>query len=328
MRSAFSLYNLNDLKFLLELSENGYVDVVISNDSIAFISNSSSSFGYITYKAYGDLKNAAFRVKRDLFLRLADNGIIEFELERDVVWCKIFDSRRHPIVKFSFLPQEVFTEAYSEKLACLKDDRMPLDLGDVRAVLSVAKTLGGNVSFSDNLASTPLPGRGKLFQRTLVADKFAIQASVLSRIIAVGNKVFTIRNYVGFSKNNLFVLYTKYTPQDNTDFEYLMEQKSAYVCNIDFSFLRSVVSKLKIQGENVTLNLNEKSATLVYDDINIIMPVTVTDVKQASGYEASALDLSFQIIRDVFSKFQSPIITFRKKKNYLQFEQDNLFVFL
>ena len=328
MHSSFSVNDVDELKYFLNLSDKGFIDVMILDGRLVLI-NDSTSFGYLAYKSSGDATDVSFRVSRSLFSKLVINGTIEFEIN-DTISCTIYKGNGKKFVQFSFVKQEVFTSIFADKIKCLSrlKDAVFVDMSRLGALLQIAKGYQSIISFSNGYASTKLPGRGKIFERFESEVNFAVQSQALARLLSQSSRLFSIESYLGISVHGLSVLHPKSVMDDNEDFYYLDEQKSAFICDLDIETLLQVINSLKPKCDSITMDLVLGNA-LINEGGNLIsIPLDVSNVQCSMGYKLKTFDLSIILISGVFSKIKKTKYCFKKKKNCMEFFQDDIFIFI
>jgi len=323
--------NAKRFRDFLSLDKREYIDVKVTKDFMYFITTSPEVF--CIYRApyqCAEFKGEfAFRLNRFLLSKLYANGIIVFNFVENDIITAIYGVDGKLCYSYRSLNQTAYDDEYASRydLLCFLDTNMnQIFLGDLIGINNITRTLPSVIHVSEGIAGVVLQDGSRIYKRVSCKGNFSLSSYTLNLLLRFAVSAYNVHNYLCVKFGDLWLCVTKAYALDQEEFAFVESQKSALICDVDFSNLCNLYAQLDVKIPYVDVDLNMNAIKMENHNSVFTIPLCITNLQVAPGFEVKPIKLPSNIIVGVFQK--SGISSFRlyKKKNFNELESNGFYV--
>lgn len=324
--------NAKRFKDFLNLDKHEYIDVRVSGNFMYFISNSPEVLGIYqakyryTEESTGDF---SFRVNRFLLSKLYSDGIIAFDFTADSIVTAIYTEDGKLRYSYKSVKQSAYDGEYAERFRLLESLDLAgsqVTLDDLSYVNNITRYSPSVVHVSNGIAGVTLKDGSRIFKRVECKGNFSLSSYALNLLLKFAVSAYNVRNYLCIKLGDMRLCITKANVLSQEEFQYVEEQKSALICDVDLSNLCSLYAQLDVKLPYVEIDFNTTSIVFEHHNSVFTIPLTVTNLKYSQGYEVKPIRLPSSIITEIFQKTKLTTFRLYKKKNFNELEAKDLYV--
>lgn len=322
---------IDDTKKILDflnITDSESVDVCISNNTALFICNTVDIFVTLKMNCKSSVgaKDVSFRIKSSFLSKLVIEGSISFEFIEDNQ-IKVSFKHLNNSIAYSFImkKQIVYRDLYADKLNILTNIKNyeKIDLSELELFRKITSTNDCILNISNKVASLNY-GNIRVYKEVNMNCNFAVYTKTFRALTKFSNYVFNIENFLCIATKELFIVANKCKLNNNEEYAYLKEQKSAYRSVVDFTNLRYITNKLNIKDEYAIMDFEKKSAEIKYKGTIFSVPLVERDVKHSDNFKLGQIGIPLHLLKGIFNKIPNCEFVYDKKKYFSKLEQNGL----
>lgn len=321
--------DVKDINQFLNLNDLEYVDLFLNKDKSILVSNTTELFAALSLKTdvSADEQPTNIRLPRKMLASLVCDGNITVSVTEDTVML-VFYSEALAQEKYSvsFGRQEVFSASYDNKIRVLAEigNASRFNAGAIKDIVRIGKACTSVISCQKGVASVTIADRGRVFKTVNFDNSFSISSSRLSKLLSISNTVFDIENYIGIATNRLSILATKCRGTDNSDYPLVQAEKSNVVFEAEFENLYAFLSKMSIDLDSLTINLERRCCDIIDSNKKYSIPVTIKGLKRTGA--TSEIAIPYYVFKYVLAYKMGRSLKFYNTRNFIRVEVDELTV--
>lgn len=264
MRFTIYVNENSPLENLLKSVDEEYITLLINNESVYFILDSSeyylhSGFNIIDSSDITGMR--VVRINRKKFVELLTQGKIIFTFIDNKI--KI-DFHNDVLYAYSLTVnyQEELFEKYmnSIQLFVTADQYPKIKLSNVGNIVRIAKTLGSTVTCSDNVLQVNVRD-GVFIYKEFEGPDFTINSALLQMILRYSLELRNVNNYLVYQNEGTCVAVRKTGLQPGFDLDYVTKQPSSHKVRFKMTHMLTLGKKLRLVDGDLLLNMDKHTVT-------------------------------------------------------------------
>jgi hypothetical protein len=266
MKFSFSVRNSKFLKTLFR-GKASFVDVFVNENIAVLYVDSVDVFAYSMYGIVVDGvgESLSFRIPRESFLSIVEDGIFYVSVFDGVVYVKVDNGSFSHTLSFGQQICSVVNVVEKIDLFSRSLEYARVDVSDLSLISRLGRTSRFPISIESGIAFLELDGV-MIFSRTKCVDMslFPAELNGLLSVCYDSSKIFNIENYVAFVDDGCGYVITKATSLSNNNYSFVRRDKEIDAITVDFSSASSLLSKVR-KFDYVVFDINSSEFSLQCD---------------------------------------------------------------
>lgn len=281
--------NENQIKKFLSINDTEYIDAIINGKNAILINNSREIFAALTLDAIAidERELLQIRIPRKLLNNLVTVGYFLVKIIDTQVQLEFFedfegDTEKSCSVRYP--KQDIWSMSYKEKLEIISniDSSMTYDISSLSNLVKVGTINKSIIDCNNGIASISINSNCKIYRRVTSAMDFSISASALSVLMKVSSEVFDYQNYLGVSISGFTILCTKARGNSNEEYTLIQDERSSCIADVDLRYLQRFLSKIKVDNEVFSMNLDDGVTEIDSSSRNYTLPIMVRNLQKST----------------------------------------------
>lgn len=365
IRFSIIVDNEQDTKTFLKAIVSDYITVFASEKVCYFIGMNMAVY---CHEAFGVLSSRnleklfIFRIPKNRFVALLKEGIVEFEVEKDVVSISFKDSKDNVVYTYKSKLQVDVLKKYQEKIQLLEQVKNypRVDLEPLMRIAAIASRINSCVTANEDFAFIQMPDM-IIFKESHVG-RLCIDGKTLYYILRLNGDIYNAKNYLVLKKGNRAMIITQRRGSFDTEIDFIINKSYAYKINIKLNNMidlckninlnlgkfiidfnnseckyiedgeyNSYTSKIEVLNiESSKINKAKKSEVEDFSDLNLFDDDSVVDLnqmKKSMDSKIPSLVIPSNVLKNILSCFSSLVtVEFTIKKDFVIVKVGELFI--
>lgn len=331
---SVQISNLSEFFGFLNAVDVDFVDFYLNGSSALLISNTSEIFAVCTLKCECGIMEqpAGFRFSREMLRRFVLEGSIDFDVGETVIKAAFRNGAGDEAWSVEFNRQKVFSSIYSYKIDLIKKNvgKLHVTMKDLGVLPKICSSVGGILCVDSGVCGVLIGPGIRVYKNIDSSDAFCITAKNLAILKKCDNSLFAVEDYVGAMNDTFAVLVTRTRQASNEEYSFIAGQdspyRSQYEAEIDLGRLIQFYKAGKVKDVPAAIDLEQGKCFMVINGSAFEVPVGVYSVRKAAKLDFKELVIPYQVLNSVLLQMSSPRFRVCKKKNFIQFWQDDYVV--
>ena len=317
----------NEFKRFLAITDSEYIDVLLNSGVSRLINDSNEIFGCMSVETNCGVSDTGMhcRLPRKDLLSLSFSGVIDItEVENSKL--QIDFRLRDDTLVYSVIitSQDIFADGYSKKLDTITrlSNKIDFDCIDIGIINRISKSSNSIISCTNGVIGSRLRDNCRIYKKTDMDVSFSATARSISVLRSFSDELFSLEGYIGVVSGNVILLATKTRDNINDDFDLIKEEKSKFICTVDFSSVIGFMTKVKPDVDYVEIELEQQLCVIERGRAVYRIPVKVSELIKSEKAVLNSIRIPKSVILYALNVFGSGVWQVAQRRYFFTLEKE------